>query len=255
MAIVVLLIAHWQISVFFQTFFLHRYGAHRQFQMSRFWERTFHLMTYLSQGTSYLSPRAYAILHRSHHAYSDSERDPHSPANHHNVVAMMWATLKQYRGYVKGTRIPEARFEGGYPEWPLLDRIGGSWVASLGWAAGYTGVYILLAPSAWYFLLLPIHFLMGPIHGAIVNWCGHRYGYRNFDTGDLSRNTLPFDLVTWGELFQNNHHRFGQSPNFAARRFEIDPTYGVIRLLAAAGIIELTGNQRVQSPKSSAQPA
>ena len=32
-------IAHWLISVFFQTFFLHRYGAHKQFGMSREWER------------------------------------------------------------------------------------------------------------------------------------------------------------------------------------------------------------------------
>ena len=31
-----------------------------------------------------------------------------------------------------------------------------------------------------FFLLLPVHFLMGPFHGAIVNWAGHKYGYRNF---------------------------------------------------------------------------
>jgi stearoyl-CoA desaturase (delta-9 desaturase) len=92
----------------------------------------------------------------------------------------------------------------------------------------------------WY-LLLPIHFMMGPIHGAIVNWCGHKYGYRNFDTTqhDKSRNTLIFDFVTMGELFQNNHHKFGMSPNFAARRFEIDPTYPIIKLLAWLKIIDL----------------
>jgi len=33
---------------------------------------------------------------------------------------------------------------------------------------------------------------MGPIHGAIVNWAGHKYGYQNFDNGDRSRNTLPW---------------------------------------------------------------
>jgi stearoyl-CoA desaturase (Delta-9 desaturase) len=42
-----------------------------------------------------------------------------------------------------------------------------------------------------------------------------------------------------GELFQNNHHKFGMSPNFAARWFEVDPAYPVIKLLAWFKIIDL----------------
>ena len=100
---------------------------------------------------------------------------------------------------------------------------------------------MVYAPHWAFYLLLPIHFLMGPIHGAIVNWCGHKYGYRNFDTTqyDKSRNTLIFDFVTMGELFQNNHHKFGMSPNFAARRFELVPTFPIIKLLAWLKIIDL----------------
>src|SRR5690606_16774873 len=104
------------------------------------------------------------------------------------------------------------------------------------------------ATSPWMYLLLPTHFLMGPIHGAIVHWCGHPYGYRNYENGDDSRNTLVFDFVTLGELFQNNHHKFGMSPNFAARKFEVDPTYLAIRLFAALGIIKLASNQKMRYP-------
>ena len=73
MAILVFFLVHWQLSVFCQSFFLHRYGAHRQFTMSKGAERFFHVLTYIAQGSSYLSPRGYAILHRMHHAYSDTE--------------------------------------------------------------------------------------------------------------------------------------------------------------------------------------
>ena len=248
MIVLVFFVLHWQLSVFFQTFFLHRYGAHRQFSMSKRWERFFHLCTYLALGSSFLSPRGYAILHRMHHAYSDTERDPHSPWNFGNAFSMMWATKKTYDDYAYRRVDPEPRFDGGTPEWPLIDRLGQSWLTRLAWIGAYTAFYVKFATSPWLFLLLPMHFVMGPIHGAIVNWCGHKYGYRNLDNGDKSLNTLVFDFVTLGELFQNNHHKFGMSPNFAARRFELDPTYQVMRLMALVGMIDMSGAQRMRYP-------
>src|SRR5262245_21992623 len=98
-AILAFFVLHWQLSVFCQTFYLHRYGAHRMFTMSKGWERFFHFVTYLMQGPSFLNPRAYAILHRMHHAFSDTEKDPHSPRNYGNVVTMMLATKHSYDDY------------------------------------------------------------------------------------------------------------------------------------------------------------
>jgi stearoyl-CoA desaturase (delta-9 desaturase) len=74
------------------------------------------------------------------------------------------------------------------------------------------------------------------------------YGYRNFDSDDVSRNTLPVDFVTAGELFQNNHHKYAMSPNFAVRWFEIDPTHAVIRVLSALRVIDTTGAQKTTWP-------
>jgi len=235
---------HWLASVFFQTFFLHRYAAHRQFTLSPRWERIFYVATWLAQGSSYLVPRGYAILHREHHAFSDSERDPHSPHVFHNVMSMMLHTKERYAGFVHREIEPEPRFDGGYPEWERMDRIGNSWWVRIGFGAAYTLFYVSFAPSAIYFVLLPAHFLMGPIHGAIVNWCGHKYGYRNFEVNDRSRNTLPFDFLTLGELFQNNHHKAGMSPNFGVRWFELDPTYLAILGFSALGILDLPDRRR-----------
>lgn len=253
--ILVFFVTHWLLSVFCQTFFLHRYGAHRMFSLSRGWERAFHLLTYLAQGPSYLDPRGYAILHRMHHAYSDTERDPHSPLYYSNALSMMWATKHRYDDYAYRRVAPEARFDGGCPEWPTLDRLGQSWPMRLVWCAAYIAVYVAFAPSAWFFLLLPAHFIMGPIHGAIVNWGGHKYGYRNFENTDQSRNTLVFDFLTFGELFQNNHHEFGMSPNFAVRRFEIDPAYPIIKLLEALGIVKDLSPQRGRYPLARSEQA
>jgi stearoyl-CoA desaturase (Delta-9 desaturase) len=247
MAVVVFFVLHWWASAFFQSFFHHRYASHRMFTMTPRTEHAVQLATYLVQGSSYLDVRAYALMHREHHAFSDTLRDPHSPSNHRNVIGMMWATAQRYYAYVERRSEPEARFVAGIPEWPWLDRIGRSWMLRLCWIAAYTAFYLAFATASWQYLLLPVHFVMGPVHGAIVNWCGHRAGYRNFATSDQSRNTLPIDVLTMGELFQNNHHHASRNANFARRWFEIDPSYQIIRLMARAGLIRL-----VVQPKDAA---
>lgn len=253
------LAAHWLLSVFCQTFYLHRYGAHGMFSMSKGWERFFHLLTFLSQGSSYLNPRAYAILHRQHHAFSDTPRDPHSPHVNTNFIKMMMETRDRYQDINRGRVEVEPRFgQPPPPSWPALDRFGRTWVCHGLFMAAYTAFYLAYAPSPVWFLLLPVHFLMGPIHGAIVNWGGHKYGYRNFETtaDDKSRNTLVLDFLTMGELFQNNHHKYGMAPNFAARWFEVDPAYQVIRVLAALHIINLGDRPQVaRYPAADASPA
>jgi len=240
MWILVLFGTHWVLSAFAQSSFHHRYASHRMFTMSKRMERVFHLFTYIAQGSSYLSPRAYAIMHREHHAFSDTERDPHAPGFFRNVFGMMWATAKKYSAHLKRRSNPEARFLGDYPEWPTLERIADAWTGRVAWGAGYTLLYLGLATAWWQFLLLPAHYIMGPIHGAIVNWCGHSYGYRNFGTRDKSRNFLPIDVVTLGELYQNNHHHAAGRINFAFRKFELDPTYLVLRGLAKLRVIQFT---------------
>jgi stearoyl-CoA desaturase (delta-9 desaturase) len=239
MPILIFFIAHWFLSLFFQTFFQHRYASHRMFTTSKGWERVFYLMAYFFEGASFLNPRAYALMHREHHAYSDTEKDPHSPHFFTDVFQMMKATIITFRDHLKRTKDPEARFEGHYPEWPIVDRIGSSILSRLAFGAAYTWFYIAFATHWWMFLLLPIHYLMGPIHGAIVNWCGHKYGYSNFDNNDKSKNTTPFDFLMLGELFQNNHHRHPNSANFGNKWFEIDPVYPVMKLMHRLRIIKL----------------
>lgn len=239
MAILIFLILHWYLSLFGQTFFLHRYGAHKMFTMSPFWEKFFYIFSWVTQGSSYLNPRAYAILHRMHHAYSDTEKDPHTPHFFREVFTMMMHTKKIYNDVLNKRVVIDEKFDRNFPEYPGIDRIADSWFTRIGFGVAYTAFYAVYATHWWMFLLLPIHYLMGPIHGAVVNWAGHKYGYRNFNEKDHSKNTLFLDILMMGELFQNNHHHRGSRPNFAAKWFEFDPTYPVILLFDKLGIIKL----------------
>jgi stearoyl-CoA desaturase (delta-9 desaturase) len=237
MAIILFLISHWFLSLFCQTFFLHRYAAHRMFIMSKFWERFFYVLTFVTQGSSFLNPRAYGIMHRQHHAFSDTDEDPHSPHFHPTVFQMMWTTKVTYRGLLHRAIEANPKFEQNLPEWNGFDWFTNLWVVRILWGVLYTCFYFYFMTELWILVLLPIHYIMGPIHGAIVNWCGHKYGYTNFDNGDRSKNTLVWDLLLMGELYQNNHHRFPNRQNFAFRWFEFDPAYPIIKILNFLRII------------------
>jgi stearoyl-CoA desaturase (delta-9 desaturase) len=212
--------------------------------MNKFWEKIFYVLTYIFQGSSFLNPRAYAIMHRMHHAFSDTERDPHSPKYFKSVFGLMWKTKDIYLDLINNKIKPGENFSRNIPNWEKFENFGNGWLHRIIWGISYVAFYLVFATHWWMFLLLPIHFLMGPIHGAIVNWVGHKYGYKNFkDTNDNSQNALFVDFLTLGELFQNNHHKYPSRANFAVRFFEFDPTYPIIKFLSWLGIIHLTSNK------------
>lgn len=204
------------------------------------WERIFYFTTFLAQGSSFLVPRAYGVLHRMHHEYSDTEKDPHSPHFFKDIWQMMWHTAKIFTDIRTGKKMPDPQFTQDYlPQWDRLDRIGNSFAMRVVFAALYISIYVIFAPSFWWYLLLPIHFLMGPIQGAVVNWCGHKYGYSNYRNGDHSKNSTPWGVLLMGELFQNNHHYDKDSANFARKWFEFDSTYQIMRFLNMIRVIKL----------------
>lgn len=244
--ILIFFIAHWYLSLFFQTFFLHRYAAHRAFTMNRFTEKVFFVLTWIFQGSNYLSAYGYGIMHRMHHAFADTPDDPHSPKYDESIFKMMWKTKTIYSQITNKEVEVEPRFKKGVPEWIAFDRFARSWVSRLIWGALYVMVYWQFATVWWLWLLLPIQFIFSPIHGAIINWFAHKYGYINFTLRDTSKNFLPFDFLMMGESYHNNHHKHGSSANFGGVRWhEIDPTYYVILLLDKVGVIRLRKKKAV----------
>jgi len=245
--ILLFFVLHWYISLFMQTFLQHRYASHRAFTMNKFWERFFFITAYITQGSSYISPRVYAILHRMHHAYTDTDKDPHSPTNDGNLFLMMWKVSRLSVHIYKEKIEIEPRFLKNLPDWRFLDKIGQSIWSRIVWVGIYTTFYILFAPSAWWYLLLPIHIVMLPIHGVIINWFAHKYGSVNFKLKNTSTNLFKIDLLMMGEAYHNNHHKNPSATNFGFRWHELDPTYFIIRVFNRLKIIRINRQQLVPS--------
>lgn len=250
--ILLFFVLHWYSSLFMQTFLHHRYASHRAFSMSRFWERFFYLAAYFTQGSSYLSPRVYAIMHRMHHAYTDTDRDPHSPQNDRNILIMMRSARRVTQDIFNQNDTIEPRFLKNLPDWPLLDKIGHSMASRIGWGALYLSIYIYAAPSAWWWLLVPVHILMVPIHGIIINWFAHKYGSVNFKLKNTSTNLFRVDLLMMGEAYHNNHHKSPNHVNFGFRWYELDLTYAIILLFSKIGIIRIRKEVTALTPVLSA---
>jgi len=207
--------------------------------MNKFWERFFFIFTYVAQGSSYMSPRAYAIMHRMHHAYTDTEMDPHSPTFSSNIFSMMWRTRNFYQGIFKGTMQVDPKFTRNLPDWKLFERWANSTTSRVMWVFIYLGIFIWFATSPWSFLLFPVVLAMGAFHGAVINWFAHKYGYTNFRLKNTSHNLFSIDVLMLGESYHNNHHKHPSSINFGRRWHEIDPVYPFIRFLHWIHVVEI----------------
>ena len=133
----------------------------------------------------------------------------------------------------------EPRFLKNLPDWVWLDKLGHSGWSRLAWIAIYIMIYVLFAPSAWWFLLLPIHILMMPVQGVIINWFAHKYGSKNFKLKNTATNLFKVDIFMMGEGYHNNHHKHPSNPNFGNKWFELDPAYPPILIMKWLGVVKM----------------
>ncbi|SFW65119.1 acyl-CoA desaturase [Chitinophaga sancti] len=245
MVILIFFISIWYLSLFSQTFFQHRYAAHGAFTMNKSWEKFFFIVTYVTQGSSYMSPKAYGIMHRLHHAHTDTPLDPHSPSNSSNIFTMMWHTRTVYQHILHQKMEVDERYSKNLPVWDGFDRFANGAFSRLLWVGLYILFFVVFATSPWQYLLLPIIISTGAFHGAIVNWFAHKYGYINFKLKNTSMNLLFVDVLMLGESYHNNHHKHPASINFGRRWFEIDPVYYIIRFLLYLNVIKSVNSSSV----------
>ena len=240
MEIIILFFTLWYGGLFFQTFFLHRYAAHQTFTMSNVSEKVTYVLTWLFQGSNYLSAYGYGVMHRIHHAYADTKQDPHSPKYDGNLFAMMWKTKSTYQDINTKKITVDKKYTINVPQWKSFDKMASSSISRVMWTILYFLFFLKFATTWWLWLFFPVIMFMAPIHGVIINWFAHIYGYANYKLKDTSKNLLPLDFLMMGEAYHNNHHKHGSRADFGGVRWhEIDPTYIIMKALHKLGVIKL----------------
>jgi stearoyl-CoA desaturase (delta-9 desaturase) len=68
-------------------------------------------------------------------------------------------------------------------------------------------------------------------------WVAHHRAHHRQGSGDASRNNARLGVVTLGDGWHHNHHRFPTSARHGLAPGEIDPSWLALRLLAGLGLV------------------
>jgi stearoyl-CoA desaturase (delta-9 desaturase) len=222
----------------------HRHLTHRSFATSRPLRA---ILAVLGSAAIEGPVTSWVADHRKHHRYSDQEGDPHSPHVGHEGgwrgalrglghAHMGWLFIHTQRG-AKQRYAPDLIKD---PVIRFVDRTFLVWALSglaaafaLGWAIGgsvKTGLSGLLWGGG--VRLLVVHHVTYSINSLC-----HFFGRARFATKDHSRNLLWLALPSLGESWHNNHHAFPTAAFHGLKRYELDVSAMVIRVLEALGLV------------------
>jgi stearoyl-CoA desaturase (delta-9 desaturase) len=178
--------------------------------------------------TSQKSPLWWAAHHRHHHRFSDQEEDVHSPTQH----GFMWSHMGWFLSDVhKETKVELVRDLAKFPELVWMDR--NPYLMPVALAAiltifGGTGALV------WGFFLSTVLVWHSTF---TINSLAHVWGTRRYETTDTSKNNFFLALVTLGEGWHNNHHRYMGSIRLGFFWWEVDIAYYVLKIMAWVGLI------------------
>ncbi len=226
------------IRMFAVTGIYHRYFSHKTYSTSRLGQFLLALLgsTCVQRGALW-----WAFHHRHHHQHSDEPEDVHSP----HVHGFWWSHI----GWITSRRnfptdYSRIRDLAKYPELVFLNRF--DVVVPVLFAAGlfFTGRLLEhVAPAlhtsggqllVWGFFISTTALFHGT---SCINSLAHLLGGRRFETGDDSRNSFLLSLVTLGEGWHNNHHRYMSATRQGFYWWEVDITYYILKSLSWTGFI------------------
>jgi fatty-acid desaturase len=222
----------------------HRLLTHRAFACPKWVEHTLAIIGLLGMQDA---PARWVAVHRLHHQHADDPQDPHSPVesfwwSHIGWMLVEHPDLTRYKIYERYAKdILRDKF------YVFMERQI-HWLMLGSWLAFYFGgfLYVLATGGT---LMEAVQFGMsllvwGVFVRIVVSWhvawsinsVTHRFGYRNYETDEDSRNNVLVGLFSGGEGWHNNHHADPRAARFGHRWWELDAGYRIIRILEMCGL-------------------
>jgi len=236
-AAVLFLVTFW-VRIFFVTGGYHRYFSHRSFTTSRAFQL---VLAFGAETSAQKGVLWWAGHHRRHHRYADTDRDIHSPQRGFWWSHVGWILCDRY----SATDLDAIGDFARYPELRFLNRH--DWIPpwTLGAACFLIGGWSGLVVGFFCSTVLLWHTTFS------INSLAHVIGRRRYDTNDTSGNSLVLAVMTGGEGWHNNHHRFPNAARQGFRWWQVDTTYYVLRVLGWSRIVR---NLRQPPPSVRAFP-
>ncbi len=206
----------------------HRLQTHRGFRTSRWMERFLATCGTLAVQAG---PLAWVTTHRIHHAFTDTDRDPHSPRNGTYWAHIGWifrGTAQVHSESVIQRYSPDLAKD---PYMRFIDKY--YWLTSVaaGVVLGLIGGWQMVLWGVFLKTIVGWHFTW------LVNSATHLWGSRRFETRDDSRNNALVAAVTFGEGWHNNHHAIPRSARHGLTWREFDVNWVQIRALEMLGLV------------------
>lgn len=216
----------------------HRLFSHRTYRAAGI-VRFFYLIFGAASGQG--SALRWSTDHRSHHAHTDAEGDPHDITRGFWWAHMGWLFYRSPPAEPANVRDLEAdpvvRFQDRFYI-PLVVVVGFVIPMGLAWIWGDPWGGLLLAG----FLRIALQYEAT----FSVNSVAHTIGRRPYATDTSARDSAITAMVTLGEGYHNYHHRFPADYRNGVRWYQFDPTKWWVWALSKIG---LTWDLKAVSPE------
>ena len=228
--IYLLVVTH--ITIVCVTVYLHRGITHKGLTFD---SKLSHFMRFWLWLTTGMVTKAWVAVHRKHHRFTDKEGDPHSP---HQVplLTVLFLGWMLYMAENTNKQLGKQYAPDVQEDW-----IEKNIYTKYNWVGIIIMLIIDVLLFGWIGLTIwSIQMIWIPFWAAgVINGIGHYYGYKNGDSGDSSRNIVPWGTIVGGEELHNNHHDTPASPKLSRKWFEFDIGWMYIKILAYLRLAKL----------------